>query len=186
MRRTVLTFGLIAGAIMSVMMVLTIPLMDHVEAGRSEIIGYTTMVLAFLMVFFGVRSYRDNVAGGSVGFGRAFAVGLLITLIACVCYVVTWEIISHTVMTDFVDKYAAAVLAKARASGASQQELAATVRQMADFKKMYSNPFINVAFTFIEPFPVGLVFTLVCAGILSRKRRRPAAGDALPGGVAAI
>ena len=27
-------------------------------------IGYPTMVLAFLMVYFGVRSYRDNVAGG--------------------------------------------------------------------------------------------------------------------------
>ena len=42
------------------------------------VIGYTTMVIAFLLIFFGVRSYRDNVAGGTVRFGRAFAVGALI------------------------------------------------------------------------------------------------------------
>jgi hypothetical protein len=185
MKRVVLTFGLIAGGILSAMMLLTIPFMERIGSDKGEVIGYSTMVLAFLMVFFGVRSYRDNVAGGSVGFGRAFAVGLLITLIACVCYVVTWEIIYHTMMPDFVDKYIASVLQKARASGASQQELAATARKMGEFKEMYRNPLYNVALTFIEPFPVGLVFTLVCAGILSRKRRPQAGADAISGRVAA-
>ena len=45
------------------------------------------MVLAFLLIFFGVRSYRDNVAGGRVRFGRAFAVGASIAAVASVCYV---------------------------------------------------------------------------------------------------
>ena len=52
--------------------------MDAIGFDRGEIIGYTSMVLAFLLIFFGVRSYRDNVAGGTVRFGRAFAVGALI------------------------------------------------------------------------------------------------------------
>jgi uncharacterized membrane protein YqjE len=89
MRRIVLTFGLIAGALLSVMMLITLPFHDEIGFDRSAIVGYTTMVLAFIMVFFGVRSYRDNVAGGTVSFGRAFIVGLLITAIASVCYVAT-------------------------------------------------------------------------------------------------
>ena len=36
-------------------------------------------------------------------------------------------------------------------------------------KKLYANPFVNVAFTFIEPFPVGLLMTLISAVILRRK-----------------
>ena len=89
MRKIVLTFGLIAGGILSLMMLLTIPFMDQIGFERGEVIGYTTMVLAFLMIFFGVKSYRDNVAGGTVSFGRAFLVGLLITAVASVCYVAT-------------------------------------------------------------------------------------------------
>ena len=89
MRKIVLTFGLIAGAVLSVMMLLTLPFMDRIGFDKGEIIGYTTMVLAFLMVYFGIRSYRDNVAGGSIGFGRAFLVGLLITFVASACYIAT-------------------------------------------------------------------------------------------------
>ena len=81
MKKTVLTFGLIAGAILSAMMLITLPFHDAIGWERGEIVGYTSMVLAFLLVFFGVRSYRDNVGGGRVGFGRAFAVGSLIAVV---------------------------------------------------------------------------------------------------------
>ena len=78
MKKIVLTFGLIAGAILSAMMLaITIPFQDAIGFDHGEIIGYTSMVVAFLLIFFGVRSYRDNVAGGTVAFGRAFAVGAL-------------------------------------------------------------------------------------------------------------
>ena len=72
MKKTVLTFGLISGAILSAMMLATLPFLDRIGFDRGEIIGYTSMVVAFLLIFFGVRSYRDNVAGGTVGFGRAW------------------------------------------------------------------------------------------------------------------
>lgn len=178
MRKIVLTFGLIAGAILAAMMLLTLPFQDQIGFDKGAIIGYTTMVLAFLMVFFGVKSYRDNVAGGSVTFGRAFGVGLLITLVATICYVATWEVIYYKLAPDFGDKYAAYAIEKAKASGASEAELAEKLKQMTAFKEMYRNPLVNIAFTFLEPMPVGLVFTLVTAGILSRKRRPEGAAAA--------
>jgi hypothetical protein len=163
---------------LSAMMLLTLPFMDQIGFGAGEVIGYTTMVLAFLMVYFGVRSYRDTVGGGTIGFGRAFSVGLLITLVASVCYVATWEFIYNTLTPDFAEKYAAQVVAKAKASGASEAQIAARTREMADFQVMYRNPLYNIAMTLIEPLPVGLVFTLVTAGVLSRKRREPTVGGA--------
>jgi hypothetical protein len=47
------------------------------------------------------------------------------------------------------------------------------VRRAKDFKKMYDNPAINVAMTFMEIFPIGLVVTLLSAGILRKKARAP-------------
>lgn len=171
MRKIVLTFGLIAGAILSVMMLITIPFQDQIGFDKGAIIGYSTMVLAFLMVFFGVKSYRDNVAGGSVSFGRAFQVGILITLIASICYVATWQVIYYTIAPDFIDKYSAHAMEQVKASGASDLQIATQKKEMDEFMEMYKNPFVNIAFTFIEPLPVGIVFTLVTAGVLSRKKR---------------
>ncbi|MEO8505107.1 MAG: DUF4199 domain-containing protein, partial [Acidobacteriota bacterium] len=175
MRKIVLTFGLIAGAMMSLMMVISLQFHDQIGFGKAGyIVGYTSMVLAFLMVFFGVKSYRDNVAGGSVTFSRAFKVGLMITAIASTCYVATWQVVYYKFMPDFVDKYAAYSLDKAKKSGATDAQLAEVTKQMADFKEMYKNPLLNIAFTFLEPLPVGLLFTLTAAGVLSRKRRTEA------------
>jgi hypothetical protein len=169
MKKTVLTFGLIGGAIMAAMMFATLPFVDKIGFDKGEIVGYTTMILAFMLVFFGIRSYRENVNGGQITFGRAFAVGILITVVACVCYVVAWEIIYFKFIPDFVDKYASYMVEKVRASGASQQVIDAKLQQMESFKAMYDNPLINAAMTFVEPFPIGLVVTLISAAILRKK-----------------
>ena len=170
MQKNVLTFGFIAGAILSAMMLITLPFIDQIGFDKGAIIGYTSMVLAFLMVFFGVKSYRDNVSRGQLTFGRAFKVGLLITLVACACYVLTWQVIYYGVAPDFGDKYVAYAVEQVRAAGATEVEIAATTRQMTEMMEMYKNPFVNVAITLLEPLPIGLVFTLVTAGVLSRKR----------------
>ena len=184
MKRTVLIFGLISGLIASAMMFLTMPLMHRgtVSFDNGYVIGYTSIFLSLVLVFFGIRSYREQ-NGGTISFGRAFAVGILITLISCAFYVVSWEIIYFNFMPDFAEKYTAHLVAKKRAKGASDAEIAATMSQMKDIKAIYDNPLTNAAFTFIEPFPVGLVMTLVSAGIL--RRRRPAA-EALGTGAATV
>lgn len=170
MKKTVLTFGLISGAILSTMMLATLPFLDKIGFDRGEIIGYTSMVVAFLLVFFGVRSYRDTVAGGTVGFGRAFAVAALISVVASLCYVATWEVIYWKLAPDFGTKYQAHLLDKARKNGESEEAIARKKAELDRFLKLYQNPAINVAITFLEPLPVALVVSLVSAGVLSRRQ----------------
>ena len=171
MRKIVLTFGLIAGGLLSLMMIITLPFSEQIGFDRAVTVGYTTMVLAFLMVYFGVRAYRDNVANGVVSFGRAFKVGALITLIASTCYVATWQVMYYQFMPDHLDKYTAYTIDKAKASGKSEAEIASEIAETQKMRGMMKNPFVHGAFTFLEPLPVGLLFTLVSAGVLSRRRR---------------
>src|SRR5437588_5924598 len=121
MKKSVLTFGLIGGVVISALMLGTLPFAKKIGFEKSEFVGYTIMVLSFLMVFFGIRSYRENIGGGTISFGRAFAVGALITLITSVCYVLTWEIMYFKLMPNFANDYANYLVGKMRASGASQQ-----------------------------------------------------------------
>jgi len=169
MRKTILKYGLISGAIISVLMSATVPFAHQIGFERGMFVGYTTMVLAFMMVFLGIRSYRDNEGNGQISFGRAFAIGISITLIMSFCYVFTWEIIYFNFMPNFMDDYAAHMVEKMKASGATAAAIQTQIQEMEKFKEMYKNPIINCLMTFIEPFPVGLLITLISAAILRRK-----------------
>ncbi len=173
MKKIILTFGLISGAISSLMMIATVPFADRI--GHSYILGYATIVLSLLLVYFGVRSYRDNVEKGQISFGKAFLVGLAITVISCLFYVATWEVIYFNFMPDFMDKYGAAVIQKMQASGATAAAIQQKTEELNHLKVLYKNPFFNMAMTFIEPFPVGLVITLLSAAVLRKKSPSQAA-----------
>lgn len=169
MKKTVLIFGVISGLISAVTMIATIPFMHKIDPAKGMIIGYTTMVLAGLLVFFGIRSYRENVSGGKLTFARGFAVGLLITLLSNCFYVGTWEVINYKFMPDFAEKYGAQMVERAKTSGASQQKIEETTRQAEQFVRNYHNPAYNIGMTFLEVFPVFLLITLFSAAILRRK-----------------
>ena len=179
MKRIVIIFGLISGLISSALMFLTLPFMHNgtVSFDNGYIVGYTAIVLSFLLVFFGIRSYREN-AGGTITFGRAFSVGILITLISCLFYVASWEVIYFKIMPDFADKYAAHAISTMREKGATDAAIAEKKVEMEKMKTMLNNPLLNAAMTFIEPFPVGLIMTLVSAAILRRRSPVPPAGVA--------
>jgi len=172
MKKTVLTFGLISGAVMAALMMTTVAFIDKIGFENGTIVGYTSIVLGFLLVFFGIRSYRENVGDGYISFGRAFSVGILIALISSVIYVLTWEVVFHNWLYDFPEKYTAYVIQKAQASGVSAADVARQRGEMDSMWALYrSNFFVRAAFTFVEPFPVGLLVTLISAVAL-RKRRK--------------
>jgi Protein of unknown function (DUF4199) len=179
MKKTVLTFGVISGVISSVLMLAHVPFVDQIGWDKGMIVGYTGIVLSFLLVFFGIRSYRDNVNGGAISFSKAFTVGILITLISCAFYIVSWEILYFKVMPEFGEKLANHMMDQVRNSGSSPAEVATQLEKTRAFLEWYKNPFVNAAVTFIEPFPVGLIVTLISALVLRRKRTEPANDEAV-------
>jgi hypothetical protein len=180
MKKTVLTFGLIAGFIISVLMGGSLLLADRIGTGHSMVLGYTIMVASFLLVYFGIRSYRDNTLGGQISFGRAFACGLLISLITSVCYVAMWEILYFNFLPHFMDGYFAEQVQKVRSAGLDSATTAAKVAALQHTQELYKNPIVNIAYTFIEPLPVGFLITLISAAVLRRKGPSPSKSAANP------
>jgi hypothetical protein len=169
MKKSVLTFGLISGLMISVLMGGSLALANKIGSGHSMVLGYTMMVASFLLIYFGIRSYRDNNLGGQISFGRAFACGILIALITCVFYVAMWEILYFNFMPHFMDSYWAAEIQKVQSSGLDPATTAAQVAAIEHSQRLYQNPLVNMAYTLMEPLPVGLLITLVSAAILRRK-----------------
>jgi hypothetical protein len=180
MRKIIVTFGLISGAISSLMMIVLVTFGDKIGFDRGAFIGNTSIVLSFLMVFFGIQTYRDNIGNGEITFLRAFAVGLSITLISCVIYVATWEVIYYKFLPGFWDAYGAHLAQKLTASGASAAAVQAKLQQARKYKELYKNPLFNAVFTFIHPFSIGIVITLTSAMILRRKPQPQGKQSPLP------
>jgi len=176
MKKTVVRFGVMSGAILSLIMIATMPFADSMGWDTAEIVGYTIIVLSFLLVFFGVRSYRDNAGNGTITFKQGLKVGILITLISCVFYVTTWEVLYFNLYPDFMDKYSDHMMQEVRASGASCETVEAKVQEMNLLKVRYQNPLFNIGITLLEPLPIGIVATLLSAALLRKKRGRPPVG----------
>ena len=179
MKKTVLTFGLITGVMISVLMGGSMLIANKMGASsgghNGMLLGYTMMVASFLLIYFGIRSYRDNSLGGQISFGHAFSCGILIALITSVCYVAMWEILYFNFIPHVMDSYWAAQIQKVQTAGLDPATTAAQVAAIQHSAQLYQNPLINMAYTFMEPLPVGLLITLISAALLRRKA--PATGN---------
>ena len=173
MKKNIIIYGLIAGIIVSVFMLSTVNYLSHckgnVDYDTSMLIGYASMLVAFSLVFVGIRNYRNKYSEGVISFGKAFKIGIMMVLIASTIYVIAWVIDSFFFIPDFAEKYSAHMLDKLKASGASQIEIDKQTKEMANFGKMYKNPFFNAMMTYVEILPVGLIVTLISSLILKRK-----------------
>jgi hypothetical protein len=170
MKKNVIVFGLISGLLITGMMLYSA---NRIYSGEpfhgNEIVGYASMIIAFSLIFIGIRNFRDKYNGGVISFGKAFKIGFLITLVASTIYVGTWLVDYYAFKPGFVDKYITCMLDDAKANGASQAEIDKKASQMASFKEMYRNPVFVVLLTYMEVLPVGLVISLISAALLRKK-----------------
>ena len=173
MKKNIIIYGLIAGIVVSVLMLFSVNTLSHCEGNvdydTSMLIGYASMLVAFSLVFVGIRNYRDKYNGGIISFGKAFKIGIMMVLIASTIYVVAWLIDFFFFIPDFLDKYMAHSLDELKASGASQVEIDKETTKMANIGRMYKNPFFNALMTYGEILPVGLIVTLFSSLILKRR-----------------
>ncbi len=171
MKKIILIYGLISGMIISAMIFITGAMYNYgtLSSGKGELIGYSTMVIALSLIFFGVKSYRDHHLQGNIKFGRALLVGISIAGVASLLYAISWEINLKQFMPDFMDQYSSMAIAKAKEGGKSAAEIQQVIDRINQTKEMYKNPFLRFTMTLVEIFPVGILIALVSAAILRKK-----------------
>jgi hypothetical protein len=175
MLRPILQNGLIAGMIVGVPMVILSVFFGGLPKGvPGMVVGYTTMLLAFAVIFLAVKRQRDATQGGAIRFWPALALGLGISAVASLVYVLSWELSLAVTGTDFAADYTRGLIEARKAKGASAEELAAFTAQMEKFQADYANPLYRLPVTFSEIFPVGALVSLVSAGLLRNPRFMPA------------
>jgi hypothetical protein len=166
-----LMYGLITAAVFMAFVFGAMPLWKNgtITFENGDIIGYTSMVIALSMIFFGVKSYRDKYLRGAISIARALQVGLLITVVAGLSYAITWEFYFNLFAPDFMDEYASFCILKAKNSGVSDMEVQKLTSKMDAAKEMYRHPVLRFGMTLAEVLPVGIIISVLSAGLLRKK-----------------
>jgi Protein of unknown function (DUF4199) len=173
MGRIILVYGSIAGVIVIAGWTLAMSL--GADGGTGGMIaGYLSMLVAFSMIFAGVKRYRDTAQGGVIRFWPALGLGLAIACVASIFYLLSWEVYMAATDYRFMGEYIAQTLEAEKAKGTAPAEIAKMAAEMGEFEKSYANPLFRMAVTFSEIAPVGLLVALVSAALLRNSRFMPA------------
>lgn len=175
MKKIVITYGVISGLITGGLMLATMPLYESgtLNFDNGALVGYTGMVIALSLIFFGIKSFRDNQAGGSVSFGKGFLIGMSITMIASLFYATAWEISYAKMGEQFVQQWTSHEMEKLQEAGATEEALEKAKDEWKNFGEMYKNPLIRFGMTLFEILPVGLIISLISAALLKKKEFLP-------------
>ena len=180
MKKVVVTFGLISGAIVAVLAWTIAWLCDInlLTLDRAHIVGYASMLIALSMVFFGIKSYRDNYRAGRITFWKGVQVGLLISLVTALIYfasAMTHSIVDPGFDDRFAAKYKQSTAESMAASGAAKEEIDTAVADIDETIAMLENPVIFFLVAMSEILPVCILVSFISAALLRRKELLPAA-----------
>lgn len=170
MKKLVLIYGLIAGFISCAGYLLTIG-DENVSSDTAMIYGFTSMFLAFALIFVATNQYRKQ-NEGRINFSKAFLIGLYISLIASSIYVLIWLINLYNFYPDFMEKYAASVIEQLRSGGASQAVIQAKATEMNEAVENYKNPLFVILYTYAEILPLGILVSIINAGVFALFSRK--------------
>jgi F0F1-type ATP synthase assembly protein I len=162
MKNIILKNGLLGGlAVGTIMIAMTAYMKYNPQYEPSSILGFSSILLANLFVVLGILEQR-KANSGSITFGKAFQIGILISLITSIIYVALWLIMYYNFFPDFMDRYADLVL-----KHTNPEELAQKTADINQMKEWYKSPLMIILLTLMEVFPFGIAFTLVASLIIA-------------------
>ena len=172
MMRPLFVYGGLSGAIAIIVMCINVSM-----GNMGLLLGYAVLFAAMSLIFVCIKRYRDEALGGVIRFGTALKLGLGISLVAGIVYVIGWELFLWSTGFDFFEHYLAMEMETKQAGGATPAELAQMRADMAAMAERYNeDPLFRIELTLLEILPVGILVTLVSALLLRRSSFLPARG----------
>ncbi|MCW5519001.1 DUF4199 domain-containing protein [Aureitalea sp. L0-47] len=168
MKKTVIKYGVYSLLAATVLFLLALLLAKGVSYSTQEVIGYTTMVVSLVFVYFGIKHYRDSENEGKISFGKALLIGFLISLFAGVGFGVVDYIYTAWINPDFAQEYLAGVTAEMKAS-LPADEYESAKAALEEQMEQYGGSGFWAFIMFATVVMIGLILSILSALILQRK-----------------
>ncbi|MDH7447516.1 DUF4199 domain-containing protein [Aquimarina sp. 2201CG14-23] len=168
MKNTVLRYGIYGAITICVLFILALTLGKNLSYFTQEVIGYTSMVVSLIFVFFGIKHYRDKENNGIVSFGKALVIGMLISLLAAIAFGLLDVIYIKYINPDFTTEYYAHMVEQMRSS-LPEAEFKVKLAELETQKELFSSPLMNFLLMSATVLIIGFIISLISGLILQRK-----------------
>ncbi len=177
MKRFVFKYGIISGLIIIISAIFTIILVG--ESGSfsiAEWLGYLIMIVALSMIFIGIKDYKKK-NNNIIDFKSAFFVGIGISAVASLIYVIGWEIYFSFNGEQFISEYSTNSIQKLVDNGLSPESIDKATKEMNENMETYRNMPYRMAITIMEIFPIALLITIISSFILKTKTSKQSSNN---------
>ncbi|QCX01394.1 DUF4199 domain-containing protein [Aggregatimonas sangjinii] len=168
MKSTILRFGSYGVLTITALSFLIWYLIGVVDDKWGEVIGYSSMVVSLLFVYFGIKHFRDKENKGVVSFGKALLIGMLISLMAALAFGILDLIYVKFVNPDFMTDYYTGQLEQLQID-LPADEFEIRKSELESEKAFFMNPLLHFFVMSMTVFVIGFIISLISAMILQRK-----------------
>ncbi len=168
MKNTVVRYGIYGAITICILFTLALTLGKGLSYSLQEVIGYTSMVVSLIFVYFGIKHYRDTENNGVVSFGKALIIGLLISLFAAIAFGLLDVIYIKYINPDFSAEYYGHIIEEMRTT-LPEEEFKIKLSELETQKELFSSPLINFLLMSATVLIIGFIISLISGLILQRK-----------------
>lgn len=167
MKKTVIKFGIYSFITGIILFLSALVLAQDLSYGAQEVLGYTSMVVSVCFVYFGIKNYRDKENNGTISFGKALKIGMLITLFAALGFGIIDFIYTTFINPDFVEQFITKSM-ETLESNYSGEELIAKKNELKNSMEGMTSSFMAILM-FITVLLIGFVLSLISSLVLHKK-----------------
>lgn len=161
-------FGLILGAILVAIPLIFYALNMDKNETLQRVSGFLNVAIVAVIIYLGIRETREIIGNGFLTFGQGFSAGMVITVIGSAISAIGtylyFTVINPGMMTYIKMKQEEELFARGMTD--------ADVEKMAGTMDTFSTPGMMTVMALVVMIFLGLIVSLICAGIL--KKENPA------------
>ncbi|MEM6720508.1 MAG: DUF4199 domain-containing protein [Bacteroidota bacterium] len=169
MKTTVKKYGLYALIITIVLFFIALFFGKELSFQTQEVLGYITMFVCLIPIYFGIKHYRDYENNGAVNFKEGFIIGMLIAFCAAIGFAIIDYVFVSYVNPEFPEQYLAYQIDGINASTLSAEEKLTKIEEAKEMMKTYGTAAYGALLMFAMVFILGIVISIISALTLQRK-----------------
>ncbi|HEX2969438.1 MAG TPA: DUF4199 domain-containing protein [Bacteroidales bacterium] len=131
--------------------------------------SYIFLVIAIVLLYYFIKSYRDNYLHGMITYGQSLGAGMIIFIYQAVIAAIFGYLLYTVIDPELTNKSLAFVEEQMRASGKVPDNMIDTTLEM---QKKFMKPGIMAIFSILSNIFFGLVLSLIVS-IFTRKEGNP-------------
>lgn len=163
-KTSLFSHSLLWGAILGIILVVYSLILYFLDQSTNKGLGYVTWIIIIVCLFYAMKSYRDSVNQGTLSYGNAFVIGLLVAIIAGFISSVFTYIQFRFISPEIIDKMLQMTEDKLMSKGMSDD----MIEKSIEMSKKFMTPIIMSIMGFIMTVIIGGILSLIIAAIAKK------------------